>query len=250
MSARVMSIVLAALLGAPAAAPAVVLNGPDVKVAYGVDAIALKAAISGTMLTFTLYSDSSCTTTVYTQTINVENTDMIESVKRVTPKGATKPPKTALIHATLIGVPPGSAGFLKVTGTGITGVGGDCQAQAGGAASSPVIAYAVLNQGGPGVDSFGGNGTTGAALDFATGGCLFASPPGSLCVTFTGSYPTGPATTNLTVLSSAGSGNYGVTNTQVIVVSDTSITVEVFSWKSDDLTNTGESLRVAVLYGM
>ncbi len=250
MSARLRLCVLAALVAAPVAAPGIVLHGPDLKVAYSVDATALKTAISGTMLTFTLYSDSGCTASVYTQTINVENTDMIESVKRVTPKGATKPPKTAVIHATLIGVPPGSAGFLKVTGTGIMSVGGDCQAQAGGAASSPVIASAALNQGGPGVDSFGGNGTTAAALDFATGACVFASPPGSLCVTFTGSYPSGVATTNLTVLSSAGSGNYGVTNNQVIAVSDTSITVEVFSWKSDDLTNTGEPLRVAVLYGM
>jgi len=244
------SFFLAVLIGAPAAALAIVLQGPDVKVAYSVDATALKAAISGTMLTFTLYSDSGCTATVYTQTINVENTDMIESVKRVKPKGATKPPKTAVIHATLIGVPPGSAGFLKVTGTGIMSVGGDCQAQAGGAASSPVIAYAVLNQGGPGVDSFGGNGTTAAALDFTTGACFFASPPGSLCVTFTGSYPSGVAATNLTVLSSSGSGNFGVTNNQVVAVSDTSITVEVFAWKSDDLTNTGQPMRVAVLYGM
>jgi hypothetical protein len=182
--------------------------------------------------------------------INVENTDLIESVKRITPKGAPKPPKTAVIHATLTGVAPGSGAFLKVTGTGITSVGGDCQAQAGGAASSPVIAYATLDQGGPGIESSGGNGTTSAAIDTTTGPCAFNIPPGVQCVTFTGSYPTGVAASNLTVLSTCESGNFGVSNNQVVFASDTSITVQVFCWESDTLTNVSEAMRVSVLYGM
>ena len=119
-----------------------------------------------------------------------------------------------------------------MTGTGITNVGSDCQAQAGGAASSPVIASARMNQGGPAVESFGGNGTTAAAIDTTTGACALNIPPGVLCVTFTGSYPTGVAATNLTMLSTCEGGSFGTSNDTVVAASDTSITVQVFCWET------------------
>jgi len=101
----------------------------DVEVGYLVDATAFKAAISGTSLTFTLYTDAACTNVAATNALNVENTTVIEQLKRLTPKGATKAPKTARLTATLTGVTPPATAFLKVTGTGITAVGGDCQIQ-------------------------------------------------------------------------------------------------------------------------
>jgi hypothetical protein len=242
-------LVLAALLAVPIPASAIVLSGPNVSVAYSVDATALKAAISGTALTFALYADSTCATSVYTTMINIENVDLIEALKRFNPKGATKPPKTAVIHATLIGVPPGSSGYLKVTGTGITAVGGACQAQAGAAGSSPVIASALLSQAAGGsVTSFGGNGTTSAAIDTTTFPCAFIVPPGNLCVTFTGSYPTGVAAGNLVVLSSGELGGFATTNNSVIAASDTSITVSVAVWESDTLTSLTNDMKVAVLF--
>jgi hypothetical protein len=242
-------LVLATLLAVPIPASAIVLSGPNVSVAYSVDATALKAATSGTALTFALYADATCATSVYTTMINIENVDLIEALKRFNPKGATKPPKTAVIHATLIGVAPGSSGYLKVTGTGITAVGGDCQAQAGAAGSSPVIASALLSQAAGGsVLSFGGNGTTAAAIDTTTGVCTLIVPPGNLCVTFTGSFPTGVAAGNLVVLSSAESANFGTTNNSVIAASNTSITVSVSVWNSASLASTSDNMKVAVLF--
>jgi len=49
----------------------------DVPVSYTVDETALKTAISGTPLTFTLYTDATCTTLVHTQVVNAENVTVI-----------------------------------------------------------------------------------------------------------------------------------------------------------------------------
>lgn len=57
-------------------------------VTYTVDDTALKAAISGTPLTFSLYTDAACTALVHTQVVNSENVTVISKLKRFKPSGA------------------------------------------------------------------------------------------------------------------------------------------------------------------
>jgi hypothetical protein len=102
----------------------------DVPVTYTVDTTALKAAISGTNLTFQLYTNSACTSLAHTQVLTIDNTSLLSVLKRSKPKNGVKPPKTTDIRATLTGVGPAAPIYLKVTGTGITPVGGPCQVQA------------------------------------------------------------------------------------------------------------------------
>ncbi len=121
---------LAGVLLAVLAAP---VRAADVPVTYTVDGTALKAAVSGTPLTFTLYTDAACTTLVHTQAVNIEDVTVISKLKRVKPTGAaTKPPKTDDLRTTLTSVTPAGPLYLKVAGTGITPVGGACQVQAAG----------------------------------------------------------------------------------------------------------------------
>ena len=109
--------------------PTVAARG-DVEVNYTVNDKALKAAVAGTSLTFQLYSDSSCTMAVGSpMSVNIENVDLIERLKRFTPKGGTKAPATDRLTAVFSGATGSSPTFLKVTGTGISSVGGDCQLQ-------------------------------------------------------------------------------------------------------------------------
>jgi hypothetical protein len=109
-----------------------VAGGPvraeDVPVQYLVDQKALKAAVAGTELTFSLYTDGACSAQVFTANRPVESL-VIERLVLVTPKGARKSPKAARLAATLTGVDPEGTMFLQVTGTGITPVGGSCQSQ-------------------------------------------------------------------------------------------------------------------------
>jgi hypothetical protein len=109
--------------------PTVAARG-DVEVNYTVNDKALKAAVAGTSLAFQLYSDSSCTMAVGSPvSVNIENVYLIERLKRFTPKGGTKAPATDRLTAVLSGATGSSPTFLKVTGTGISSVGGDCQLQ-------------------------------------------------------------------------------------------------------------------------
>lgn len=109
----------------PAAASAL-----DLPVTYDVDSTALKAAIAGTSLTFSVHTDSACATpAVFSQAIDVEDVDSIEVLKRFTPKGATKAPKTARMTQVLASVPAQFSYYVAVSGTGIAPVGGACQPQ-------------------------------------------------------------------------------------------------------------------------
>lgn len=102
----------------------------DVPTSYTVNDTALKAAIAGTSLTFTLYSDAACTQQVHQQAVPIETVDLVSRLKVFTAKSApTKSPKTAELRETLTGVSAAGNLYLKVTGTGITPVGGACQAQ-------------------------------------------------------------------------------------------------------------------------
>jgi hypothetical protein len=122
---RLLLLLLASLVLAPFTARAA-----DVPVTYTVDTTALKLAISGTNLTFQLYTDGACTSLAHTQVLTVDNTNLLSVLKRSKPKNGVKPPKTTDVRATLTGVGPAAPLYLKVTGTGITPIGGACQVQA------------------------------------------------------------------------------------------------------------------------
>jgi hypothetical protein len=106
------------------------VRAADVPTSYTVNDTALKAAIAGTSLTFTLYSDAGCTQQVHQQAVPIETVNLVSRLKVFTAKSApTKSPKTAELRETLTGVSAAGNLYLKVTGTGITPVGGACQAQ-------------------------------------------------------------------------------------------------------------------------
>src|SRR5262245_22971755 len=76
----------------------------DVPTTYTVDDKALKAAIAGTSLTFTLYSDAGCTQQVHQQVVPVETVSFVSRLKIFIPKNAPKGPKMDEVHETLTGV--------------------------------------------------------------------------------------------------------------------------------------------------
>lgn len=104
----------------------------DLPVAYNVQDKPLKEAVAGTALTFQLHADSACTTPYFTQTIPIDDVDIISKLKLFAPKDGAKLPKTDTIHAVLIGVPPVEGPYLRVSGVGIAAVGGSCQLQVSG----------------------------------------------------------------------------------------------------------------------
>jgi hypothetical protein len=101
----------------------------DFVVRYDVEDKPLKEAASGTMLTFSLYEDAACTTFVATQDIAIDDVK-VSRLKRFAPSGGAKPPKTDTIEAKITSSGLAAAAYLKVTGLGVTPVGGDCQPQA------------------------------------------------------------------------------------------------------------------------
>jgi hypothetical protein len=104
----------------------------DLPVQYTVDDKVLKGAVAGTNLTFQLYGDAACSgSVVHSQSVAVESVNVVSRLKRFRAPGSpTPPPKTAELSQTLTGVTASGNLFLKVTGTGVTPVGGACQAQA------------------------------------------------------------------------------------------------------------------------
>jgi len=139
----------AAVFAAAVALCATTAHAIDLPVTYDVDKTAFKATVFGTSLTFTLYTDSACTTSAATEIVLVEDIDvLLEPVKLDKVKGGPKPPKILRLRHTLAGVPAAAEFFLKVTGTGITPNGGECQAQGpggGGATSAAanIIAFST-----------------------------------------------------------------------------------------------------------
>lgn len=103
----------------------------DLPVAYSVDSRDLKSAISGTDLTFALYSDGACTNLVHTETVEVDDLTIVK-LKLVKPRGAIKPPRTTELRHTLTAIAPAEALYLEVNGPGITAIGTICQVQATG----------------------------------------------------------------------------------------------------------------------
>jgi hypothetical protein len=102
----------------------------DMRVAYTVQDKPFRSAITGTNLTFQLYSDAVCTSTLGAPAVvPVDNLELIERLKRGTPKGGTKGPTTDRLGTVLTGVAAATQVYLKVTGTGVTASGPDCQLQ-------------------------------------------------------------------------------------------------------------------------
>lgn len=116
----------------------------DFVVTYDVEDKPLKEAVSGTVLTFDLFEDSACTSYVAQHTLAIDDVK-VSKLKLFAPSGGVKPPKTDTIQATLTGSDFSRASYLKVTGTGITAVGGDCQPQT---ANSSGKVVGVANMGG------------------------------------------------------------------------------------------------------
>jgi len=137
--------------------------GADVPVNYTVGQAALKSAVSGTTLTFALYSDAACTVpNGAPQDVVIDNVAIVASLRRLTPKGGTRPPKTAELRTVLTGVTPTTASYLTVTGTGITAVGNVCQVQVSGV-SGPTGATGATGE----------TGATGAPGTFASTTCTW-----------------------------------------------------------------------------
>jgi hypothetical protein len=108
----------------------------DLPVSYTVSEKPLKAAIASTALTFELYGDAACAALVQSTPVAIENVGILSKLKRMTPKGDVKLPNTVELRTTLTGVTAGGNLYLKVVGTGVTPVGGACQAQAAAVARS------------------------------------------------------------------------------------------------------------------
>src|SRR5207237_5881092 len=107
-------------------------SAADLRVAYTVQEKPFKTtAVTGTNLTFQLYSDSTCTTTSGAPiVVPVDNLDLIERLKRGIPKGGTKVPATDRWVEVLPGVSLGPALYLKVNGTRVALEGPACRVKA------------------------------------------------------------------------------------------------------------------------
>jgi hypothetical protein len=127
----------------------------DAPVTYLVDAAALKNAVSGTPLTFEVHSNAACTS-LLDSTLHMIDDVRLFGLKGVKPSGGTKPPKTTEIRTTLSISSPGHF-YLKVTGTGVTPIGGACQAQAAIGEIPATCTDTIQNQGESDVDCGGAN---------------------------------------------------------------------------------------------
>ncbi len=159
-------------------------SAADIPVSYLVDGRALKDAVAGTTFTFGLYSDSSCTTLLDSQLNLVEDLAVL-GLKRFKPSGATTPPpKTAEIRNTITGVTASGHFYLKVTGTGVTPVGGACQAQAAIGDIPPTCNDNIQNQGESDTDCGGSVCTACGEGDSCgvNGDCQSQSCSGGVCV--------------------------------------------------------------------
>jgi hypothetical protein len=154
-----------------------VASAVDLPVVYKVQDKPLKLAVAGTQLTFELFSDSSCTSLFYSQSMAIDDVDVITKLKRFVPKAGVKPPKTDEIHAVLAGIPPAEGPYMRVTGTGVTAAGHACQLQTSGIEGPQGTAGAQGPTGLTGPQgATGATGSTGATG--ATGPQGVQGPPG------------------------------------------------------------------------
>ena len=190
---RVLAAAGALLVGGAAAAE-------PISVEYFVQQKAFKNATATDQLSFELFSDDQCTTSIAAVPLFVGDTMTqyyVDKTPRV--KGGAKRPKAVRIRAVIDGPTTVTAPYLKVTGPAVVPVGDACQLQAG----SPVSGS------GP-TGSAGTDGATGpqgpAGADGATGPAGPQGPAGADGATG----PAGPAGADGTSGSLLG-GNYGNT---------------------------------------
>lgn len=163
----------------------------DLPVRYLAEEKPLKAAVAGTSLAFELYGDNACTTLIQSVLVNVEDVTILSKLTQMTPKNDTKLPSTVELRATLNGVPNGAVSHLKVTGTGVTPVGGACQAQAQTTVPGLVLKDSLGTVLGPAVPDFACNGTGRfMAMIQTVSGVVLAGPyfNGTALTTCTGNY--------------------------------------------------------------
>ena len=92
----------------PALALPLVARAADLPVTYSVQEKPLKTAITGTPLTFTLYSDTACSQQVYQATVPIQNVTLISTqftnllrvvVSRAAPRAGLPPLRLSRRHA-------------------------------------------------------------------------------------------------------------------------------------------------------
>jgi hypothetical protein len=71
--------------------------------------------------------------------VPIETVAFVSRLKTFTPRNAPKGPTIDEVHETLTGINAAGNRYLTVTGTGITPVGGACQAQATVQPPAPVV---------------------------------------------------------------------------------------------------------------
>ncbi len=139
-----------------------------------------KGTLGTDVLRFELFSDSSCTTLLDSENLLVTDTFVhyyVDKQQRV--RGGPKPPKAIRIQAVIDGPTTSTAPYLRVTGPGITAIGGPCQLQASG----PVAGGPQGPQGDPGpMGPQGGPGPQGtqgpSGADGTSGPSGATGPPG------------------------------------------------------------------------
>lgn len=147
-------------------------------------------APAGTMLTVELHALADCSDpAVYSQSLPVEALK-IDATKTVTPKNAAKSAKTDRLTAVLVGVDVPQNTFLKVTGSGIMPVGGDCQAQVlSGAVVHSALSIVQIIPGGDAVTVLPGTGLPLSVVAGSAGaGLLFNPMTGNVSVSVEGDY--------------------------------------------------------------
>ena len=112
---------LLTLLAYPSLASAIV-----VPVEYLVDAGVLRRQLtSEAPVTVTLHSDAECSTPLATQVLTASTFDLIERLRPVRLRGASKSPRPARLSVAMTS--PVAGAFVTMSGTGIAPIGGACQ---------------------------------------------------------------------------------------------------------------------------
>ncbi len=125
MSRLVSLVVLTFLALAPAT------HAATLQIDYVVDAKVLKKdAAAGTQLTFEIYGDAACNSLVASDTAAIESVALLEQPRLIRVKRGPTVPQAAKIHHQITSSEAPSQVYAKVTGAGISPLGGACQLQA------------------------------------------------------------------------------------------------------------------------
>ena len=167
---------LAAMALALKAAPALAI---DLPVSYNVTDLSLRKAVTAsTQLTFSYYSDSSCTTLIASEVLSAGDPSITpDAFMTSVVKGGAPRQKLVTLRHVLIDAPPTPTLYLEVTGTGLVSDSPSCQAQVPTSSGEQGATGATGGNGANGTNGTNGatgpqgiQGSTGAAgNDGATG---------------------------------------------------------------------------------